>query len=261
MIPKILVIAGSDPSSGAGIQADIKTAFANKTYAATAITCMTAQNTKAVFAIQNSSIDFLKQQIEVLFADISFDAIKIGMLGTTEIINCVGDLLKKNARKIPIILDSVMVATSGDILLEEKAVESFISRLAPLAYIITPNIFEAEILAKMKIKNLNDMKLAATKIKAFGAKNVLIKGGHLNFKNEKIISILLDEKNNFHEISNKKIKGENFHGTGCTLASAIACNIAKKMNIETATRKANQYVYRSIVKNLKIGKGSLVLGH
>ncbi len=260
-MPKILIIAGSDPSGGAGIQADIKTACAHKTYAAAAITCLTAQNTQKVFAIHNSPIEFLRSQIETVLDDIKFDAIKIGMLGTAEIIDCVADILAKKAKKIPLILDTVMVATSGDLLLQEVAVDSLKSKLIKGAYIVTPNIDEAKVLAKMPIRNLVDMKSAALRIKALGAKNILIKGGHLNFSDGKIHSILLDEKNKFHLISNKKLGTKNLHGTGCTLASAIACNIAKKMDLPMAVKKANQYVYRSIVKNLKIGKGSLVLGH
>lgn len=261
MIPKILIIAGSDPSGGAGIQADIKTASAHKVYAAAAITCLTAQNTKKVFAVHNSPIEFLRQQIEVVLDDIAFDAIKIGMLGTTEIIDCVADVLARKAKKIPLILDTVMVATSGDLLLKKDAVAALKLKLIKGAFIVTPNIDEAEVLAEMKIKNFEDMKLAAVKIKALGAKNVLVKGGHLNFSDGKIHSILLDEKNKIHRISNKKFGNDNLHGTGCTLASALACNIAKKVELVAAVRKSNAYVYRSIVKSLKIGQGSKVLVH
>jgi hydroxymethylpyrimidine/phosphomethylpyrimidine kinase len=261
MVKKILIIAGSDPSGGAGIQADIKTATSHKVYAAAAITCLTAQSTKKVFAIHNSPIEFLRKQIEVVLDDIKFDAIKIGMLGEVEIVNCVADVLNKKAAKIPLVLDTVMVATSGDLLLKENAVEALKSRLVKGAYIVTPNIDEAEILAKMKIKNLDDMIKAARKIKTLGAKNILIKGGHLNFPDRKIHSILLDEKNKIHQITNKKIGNKNLHGTGCTLASALACNIAKKMDVVVAVKKANDYVYKSVVKNLKVGKGSLVLRH
>ena len=261
MLPKIFIIAGSDPSGGAGIQADIKTVTAHKVYSAAAITCLTAQNTKKVFAVQNSPIEFLRQQIEVVLDDINFDAIKIGMLGTAEIIECVSDVLKRKAKKIPLILDTVMVATSGDLLLKKNAVEALKSKLIKGAHIVTPNIDEAEVLAEMEIKDLGDMKSAAIIIKALGCKSVLIKGGHLNFSDGKIRSILLDEKDKFHIVINKKIGNKNLHGTGCTLSSAIACNIAKKMDLVKAVRNANQYVYRSVVKSLKVGKGSLVLGH
>jgi hydroxymethylpyrimidine/phosphomethylpyrimidine kinase len=261
MNSKILIIAGSDPCGGAGIQADIKTATAHKVYAAAAITCLTAQNTKKVSALHSSPIDFLRRQIEVVLDDISFDAIKIGMLGTADIIDCVADVLARKAKKIPLILDTVMVATSGDLLLKKNAVEALKSKLIKGAYVVTPNINEAEVLAEMKILNLHDMKLAATKIKALGAKNVLLKGGHLNFSDGKIHNILLDEKNKFHVISNKKFGSENIHGTGCSLASALACNVAKKMEIVAAVKKANSYIYKEIVKSVKVGKGSRVLVH
>ena len=261
MLKKILIIAGSDPCGGAGIQADIKTATAHKVYAAAAITCLTAQNTQKVFAVHNAPIGFLRQQLEAVLDDMNFDAIKIGMLATAEIIECVADVLQKKAKKIPLILDTVMVATSGDLLLEKKAVKALKERLLRGCYIATPNADEAEVLAEMKIKNLSDMKIAATKIKALGAKNILIKGGHLNFSDGNITSVLLDEKNKFHLIKNKKIAVKKLHGTGCTLASAIACNVAKNMKLVQAARSANQYVYRCVVKNLKVGKGSLVLQH
>jgi hydroxymethylpyrimidine/phosphomethylpyrimidine kinase len=260
MIKKILIIAGSDPSGGAGIQADIKTATAHKVYAGAVITCLTAQNTKKVFAIHNSPIAFLRQQLEAVLDDIKFDAIKIGMLGNAEIIDCVADVLNRKAKKIPLILDSVMVATSGDLLLKENAVEALKSKLIKGAKIVTPNIDEAKVLAEMEINDIGDMKSAALIIKALGCKSVLIKGGHLNFLDGKIHSVLLDEKDKFHIISNKKIGKKNLHGTGCTLASALACNIAKKMPLVKAAKKANDYVYCAIVKSLKVGRGSLVLG-
>ncbi len=258
---KILIIAGSDPSGGAGIQADIKTATAHKVYSSAAITCLTAQNTQKVLAVHDSPTDFLRQQIEAVLDDIKFDAIKIGMLGSAEIIDCVADVLALKAKKIPLVLDTVMVATSGDLLLKQNAVEVLKSRLLTQALIVTPNIDEAQVLAQMPIRNFAEMKIAATVIKSLGAKNVLIKGGHLNFSDKKIHSILLDEKNQFHRISNKKIGNKNLHGTGCTLASAIACNLAKKIELVAAVRKANSYVYLAVKRSAKLGKGSLVLGH
>jgi hydroxymethylpyrimidine kinase/phosphomethylpyrimidine kinase len=261
MIAKILIIAGSDPCGGAGIQADIKTATAHKVYSSAVITCLTAQNTKKVFNIHNSPISFLREQLEAVLDDIKFDAIKIGMLGTFEIIECVTDVLNKKAKKIPLILDTVMVATSGDLLLKKNAVAALKNQLIKLAYIVTPNIDEAEVLTEMKIRNIEDMKLAAIKIKALRCKAVLIKGGHLNFLDKKIRSVLLDENSEFHIITNKKFGDKNIHGTGCTLASAIACNISNKIDLLNSVKKANNYVYRSITKSLKIGKGSLILKH
>ena len=260
-IPKILIIAGSDPCGGAGLQADIKTATAHKVYAGAVVSCLTAQNTQGVSAIFNPPVSFLCQQLEAVLSDIKFDAIKIGMLGNAEIIDCVADILQARAKKIPLILDTVMVSTSGHLLLEENAVETLKSRLCKGAFLATPNIDEAQVLAQMKIKSLEDMKCAALKIQALGTQNVLIKGGHLPAKNGKIISILLDEKGKFHKISNKKVNVKKLHGTGCTLASAIACNIAKKNNLLESVKKANQYVCKAVVNNLHIGRGSRVLRH
>lgn len=260
MIKKILIIAGSDSGGGAGLQADIKAASAHKVYSSTVVTCLTAQNTKGVFAIHNAPISFLQKQLEAVLDDIKFDVIKIGMLGEFDIIDCIYDELQKKAKKIPLILDPVMVATSGDILLKENAIKS-LKKLIAKAAVVTPNIDEAQILAQMKIKNLADMKIAAKKIKALGCGAVLLKGGHLNFSDKKIHSILLDEDNKFHQISNDKIGTKNIHGTGCTLASALACNIAKKLPLKIAAKKANSYVFLAIKKSLKIGKGSLVLQH
>lgn len=261
MIPKILTIAGSDPSGGAGIQADIKTATAHKVYASAAVTCLTAQSTAKVFAIHNSPISFLRKQLNAVLDDVRFDAIKIGMLGSAEIIDCVASVLAKKAEEIPLILDTVMVATSGDPLLEQEAIESLKSRLIKGAKIVTPNIDEAEILAEIKIRNVEDMKSAALIIKALGCEAVLIKGGHLAPLDGKIHSILLDEKDKFHRISNKKIGSKNLHGTGCTLACAIACNLAKKVDLVGSVKRANRYVYRAIAGNLRVGKGSAVLRH
>lgn len=257
-IPKILIIAGSDSCGGAGIQADIKTAAAHQVHSSSAITCLTAQNTCGVFAIHHTPIDFLRKQIEVVLNDISFDAIKIGMLGNTAIIDVVADVLA-NVKDIPVILDSVMVATSGDVLLEKEAVSSLKSKLINGCKIVTPNIDEAEILAQTSIKTVADMKKAAMRIKSFGAQNVLIKGGHLDSQDSKIKNILLDEAGKFYLITNKKVKGSQFHGTGCTLSTSIACNIAKGFEIDKAIRKSNAFVYRSILANMKIGKGSSIL--
>lgn len=259
---KILIIAGSDPSGGAGIQADLKVVTAHKIYAASVITCLTSQNTQAVFDIHNPSIGFFENQLEKVLDDIKFDAIKIGMLGTSKIINSTAKILSKKANNIPIILDTVMVSTSGDMLLEKKAVEDLKSKLIKNSLLVTPNIDEAEVLAKMKIKTLSDIKKAAAKIKKLGVKNVLIKGGHINLSKDFIYSILLDQNDEIHLIKSKKIKSKKqFHGTGCSLASAISCNIAKDFDVIESCRKANRYIYHSIKNGLKVGKGSLVLRH
>jgi len=260
-IPKILIIAGSDPCGGAGLQADIKTAMAHKVYAGAVVTSLTAQNTQGVAAVFNPPIAFLRQQLEIVLDDIKFDAIKIGMLSSAEIIDCVADVLRVKAKKIPLILDTVMVSTSGHLLLEKDAVSALKSKLLKGAFLVTPNIDEAEVLAQMPIKNLDDMKVAALKIKALGAQNILIKGGHLSSKDDKIKNLFLNKAGDFFVITNKKVAVKNIHGTGCSLASAIACNVAKKMNLLESVKKANNYVYKAVVNNLFVGKGSKVLRH
>lgn len=261
MQPKLLIIAGSDSCGGAGLQADIKTATVNNVYSASVVTSLTAQNTQKVHSIFDVPVDFLRKQIDVVMDDINFDAIKIGMLSTEEIIDCVASALKSKFKKIPIVLDPVMVATSGDILLRKDAIEALQKKLISKAKIVTPNIDEAQILADMKIRNLSDMREACHAIKSFGCEAVLIKGGHLNFADGKIHSLLLDAEDDFYMISNKKIVTKNIHGTGCTLASAIAANIAKKIDLVNAVKKANNYVYQCVASNIKAGKGSLVLQH
>lgn len=260
-VAKILIIAGSDSCGGAGIQADIKTSTAHKIFCSTALTSITAQNTQKVYEILDLPSDFIRKQIEVVFDDITFDAIKIGMLSNAEIIETVASCLAKKYKKIPIVLDPVMVATSGDLLLESAAIETLKKKLIPKAKLITPNVDEAEVLSSMRIKNLGDMRLAAKQIKSLGCEAVLIKGGHLNFADKKIHSLLLDSEGDFHFISNKKIAVKKVHGTGCSLASAITCNLAKKLELLPAIKKANDYVYRSLADNIKAGKGSLCLRH
>lgn len=257
---KILIIAGSDSCGGAGIQADIKTATAHNTYSSTIITALTAQNTKRVEKIINVEKDFLIKQLDTVIKDIKFDAVKIGMLSSDKTIKVITNYFKKNLKHIPLILDPVMVATSGDILLEKKAISS-LKNLSRYAYLITPNIDEAEILGNFKIRSLNDMHVVAKKIRSFGCKNILIKGGHLKNSGNKIFNLLLDENNNYHLFTNRKIKTSNIHGTGCSLSSAIACNIANGMNILSAIKKANRYIYNSIKNSIQIGSGSLVLQH
>ena len=260
MTSKILIIAGSDPSSGAGIQADLKVTSAHKIYACAAITSLTAQNTQKVVAVENLSNEFLRQELETILSDVKFDAIKIGMLGNKEITELVSDILSKKAKKTPIILDPVMVATSGDLLLKKDAVNSLRKFIAN-AKIVTPNTDEAEILAEIKIRNLADMKLAAIKIKTLGCDSVLVKGGHLDFPDGKIHSILLDEKDKFHQITNRKIGKKNLHGTGCALASALTCNLLNGFSLKKSVQRANSYVVSEIKKSIKIGRGSLILKH
>ena len=257
---KILIIAGSDSCGGAGVQADIKTATTLKTYCASAITCLTAQNSQKVYEIFYPPIDFLSKQIAVVLDDIKIDAIKIGMLGNAKITKAVTIILKQKAKNIPIITDPVMVATSGDMLLKTDALKILKEQLIANSYLVTPNIFEAEILAEMKIKNLNDVKIAAKKIQKIGVKNVLIKGGHLDSGN-KIFNYLLKENSAEKIFTNKKLPFKSVHGTGCTLSSAITCFLSHGLDLENAIKKANLFVYKAIKNSQKIGLGSRILKH
>lgn len=274
-ISKILTIAGSDSGGGAGIQADIKTATFHNVYIASVITCLTAQNSCNVTKIHNPPIDFLTIQLKTVLDDISFSVIKTGMVGNKNNIEAIFRsiypylLPSKLQKQAKLIVDPVMVATSGDILLEKSAIKSLKNLLIANCYLTTPNINEAEILANINITNLAEMKRAAVIIKDMGAENVLIKGGHLKNNNRKITSILLDSYNNFHLISNRRItihSDENnnkieFHGTGCSLATAIACNIAKNIDIINAVKLGNRYIFKALKHNIEIGKGSRVLRH
>lgn len=261
MSNKILIIAGSDSCGGAGVQADIKTATALKTYAASAITCLTAQNSQKVYDIFYPPIEFLSKQIEVVLGDIKIDVIKTGMLGNAEITKAVAKIIKQKAKNIPTIIDPVMVATSGDSLLKNDAIKILKTELIANCYLTTPNIFEVEILTEMKIKNLSDVKIAAKKIQKIGAKNVLIKGSHLQSQSGKIINFLLKENGEEVIFTNQKLPFKDIHGTGCTLASAIASYLSKNLDLESAVKKANQFVYKAIKNGKNIGKGSRILQH
>lgn len=259
---KILIIAGSDSCAGAGVQADLKTATSLGVYAATVITCLTAQNTVEVSDILYAPASFVAKQISAVLDDLKITAIKIGMLGNHEIALTVAKTLALKAKTIPIILDPVMVATSGDQLLTKQAIATLKTELIPLSYLVTPNIPEAELLSGVKINNLADMEVAANKILDLGAKNVLVKGGHLDlFDNSKIYNLLLSKNGKKKIFTNKKLVVGPVHGTGCTLASAITCFFAKTQNLELAISSSNRLVYRAIKNGAKIGKGSRILNH
>ena len=253
---KVLTIAGSDSSGGAGIQADIKTMTANNVYAMSAITALTAQNTTGVKGILNIAPDFIKSQLEMIFDDIFPDAIKIGMVSSPEIVEAIEyELLKYKAKNI--VLDPVMVATSGSNLVENSAIKSIKEKLFPLARVITPNIPEAEVLSGISIKDDKDM-LEAAKIiyeKHFCA--VLLKGGHsINDAND-----LLYENGKEKWFFGKHIDNQNTHGTGCTLSSAIAANLAKGYTLEESVERAKNYISDALLAMLDIGKGSGPLNH
>jgi hydroxymethylpyrimidine/phosphomethylpyrimidine kinase len=261
--PKVLSIAGSDSSGGAGIQADLKTFTALDCYGTTVLTALTAQNTMGVQDILPVNYDFIGKQIDSVLNDIEIDAVKIGMLYDSEVIKVVADKIKAyNIKKV--ILDPVMAATSGDRLLKEDAVRTLKEKLLPLAMIITPNIKEAEILSDMGIKTRKDIEKAAFIIKDLGINNVLIKGG--DFQSKDSNDCLLYKTKNGYKIvwyKSERIKTKNTHGTGCTLSSAITCYLAKGYDLYHAILKAKKYLTCAIKSavNMKIGKGSGPVDH
>lgn len=253
---KILTIAGSDSSGGAGIQADIKTITAFKMYAMSAITSLTAQNTKGVFGVFDASSDFLASQIDAICDDITPDAVKIGMLSNSQIMQTITKSIKKwNLQNV--VLDPVMVATSGGVLMQENAIKTLKNELLPLARLITPNIFEAQILSQMKIENLDDMRKAAIKIAEICKTSVLIKGGHLQ---DEAVDLLY-ENDRFFEFANLRISTKNTHGTGCTLSSAIACCLGAGASLQEAVGIAKDFVFKALLWNEQIGHGNGAIDH
>lgn len=247
---KALTIAGSDSSGGAGIQADLKSFSANGVFGMSVITAVTAQNTQGVFAVEDISAAVIAKQIEAVFDDIEVDAVKIGMVSRSETIYTISEnLVKYHAKNI--VVDPVMVSKSGFHLLAPEAITALIDKLLPLAMILTPNIPEAEIIAAMPIKNLQDMEKAAARIFELGPQNVLLKGGHLP---DQATDILFDGKN-LHHFQAARIPTKNTHGTGCTLAAAITANLAKGMTITEAVSRAKEYLTIAITHSLDIGKG------
>ena len=251
-----LAIAGSDSSGGAGIQADIKTMTMNGVYAMSAITALTAQNTLGVRAILEVTPDFLKKQIDAVFEDIFPDSVKIGMVSSNELINVIADRLKfYNAKNI--VVDPVMVATSGSALIKTDAIKTLVEKLLPIATIVTPNIPEAEILSDMKIKSKEDMIKAAKFIEKNYGCCVLLKGGHsINDAND-----LLYANGECQWFEGKRIDNPNTHGTGCTLSSAIASNLAQGYTLEISIQRAKDYISGALSAMLDLGKGSGPIKH
>ena len=258
----VLVIAGSDPSGGAGIQADLKTLTSLGVYGMTAITALTEQNTRGVLGIFEIPLDFVTKQINCCLSDIGANAIKIGMMHNAELINGVYEALKQNKiignKKIKIVLDPVMVAKGGHRLLKEDAVNSLKSFIKNTNPVLTPNIPEAEILTGMKISNLAEMKTAGEKIIDLGADFVVLKGGHMN---KPIMSDLLIGEKVLDKIETKKIKTKNTHGTGCTMASALTAGLAKSLSIKEAFQKAHFYVNQAIITSPQFGSGHGPINH
>ena len=254
---KILIIAGSDSSGGAGIQADIKTVTALGGYAMTAVTAITAQNTTGVKSVVPISPKEIEKQILFTSKDIKPDAIKIGMLHSSVVINSIVKSLQKVKTK-KIILDPVMVAKGGFKLINDTAIKVLKEKLIKKVYLITPNIPEAEVLTKTKIKNLEDMIRAANILLNSGVENVLVKGGH---RKSKVMKDVFLNKKEIKVFKNKKIKTKNTHGTGCTLSSAIATFIACGKSINKSCELGIKYVNQSLRSNLNYGKGHGPINH
>lgn len=251
-----LTIAGSDSCGGAGIQADIKTMTMNGVYAMSAITALTAQNTTGVTGIMEVTPEFLKEQIDNVFNDIRPDAVKIGMVSSSELIKTITERLRAfNAENI--VVDPVMVATSGAKLINDDAISMLKTELLPLATVITPNIPEAEVLSEISIHNEDDMVKAAKIINEKYGCAVLCKGGHsINDAND-----LLFEKGDYQWFKGTRIDNQNTHGTGCTLSSAIASNLAKGFDLALSVQRAKKYISGALSAMLDLGKGSGPMNH
>lgn len=251
-----LTIAGSDSCGGAGIAADIKTMTMNGVYAMSAICALTAQNTTGVTGVSEVSPEFLRAQLDAVFDDIFPDAVKIGMVSSAGLIDVIADVLPSRHAK-NIVLDPVMVATSGSRLLHENAVNTLTKKLLPLADIVTPNIPEAEILSGHIIHTADDMKTAAQKISSECGCSVLLKGGHsINDAND-----LLCADGEFTWFERKRIDNPNTHGTGCTLSSAIAANLAKGFSLKESVQRAKDYISLCLSDMLDLGHGSGPMNH
>lgn len=255
---RVLVIAGSDSGGGAGIQADIKAITALGAYAATAITALTAQNTLGVFGVMPVPADFIRQQIDVVMRDIGADVIKIGMLGDAATIEAVRAALTDFAPNVPVVLDPVMVAKGGHALLAEQAVDTLRRRLLPQAALITPNLPEAEALTGLTIRTAADMRVAVSALLALGVPAVLLKGGHL--PGDELVDLLATPEG-IEAFVSQRIATRHTHGTGCTLASAVAAGLAQGMSLRDAVIRARAYVRAAIAAAPGYGAGHGPLDH
>ncbi len=253
---KVITIAGSDCSGGAGIQADIKTITAHGMYAMSAITALTAQNTTGVYGVEEVTPGFVAQQIDCIVNDIRPDAVKIGMISSKEIMEVIAAKIEEYALD-NIVLDPVMISTSGSKLMSDDAIETLCKKVMPKVKVITPNLHEAACLAGFEIHTKDQMVAAAKRIEAFFKGDILIKGGHL----EETADDLLYTKGECIWLAGKRINNPNTHGTGCTLSSAIACNLAQGDTIQESVKKAKTYVTGAIAANLDLGKGNGPLNH
>jgi hydroxymethylpyrimidine/phosphomethylpyrimidine kinase len=255
---RVLIVAGSDSGGGAGIQADIKTVTALGGYAATAITALTAQDTHTVHGVAEVSADFVAQQMQVVLADIGADCIKTGMLNSADIVRRVADVLAANAPKIPVVIDPVMVAKGGARLLQPDTVKIVREVLLPMATVLTPNVPEAEILTGLTITSEQSMEAAAKALLAMGPKAVLLKGGHLD--SDPVVDLVATAEG-MTRFTSPRIQSTNTHGTGCTLASAIAVGFAQGNELKSSVERARDYIHKAIQSAPGFGSGHGPLNH
>lgn len=254
----VLVIAGSDPSGGAGIEADIKTLTALGAYAMTAITALTVQDTQGISEIHAVPAGFVGRQLRRLLADIGAEAIKIGLLGSAGMVDAVAVALRESARGVPIVLDPVLHSTSGTALLEPDGLRSLITTLLPMARLVTPNLDEAAALTGRPVRTLEDMQTAAEALLGMGAGAALVTGGHL--EGDALFDVLL-EAGGMRIYEGRRIDSAHTHGTGCTLSSAIAAALAAGKSLPEAVAEAREFVRRAITKAPGLGRGKGPLGH
>ena len=255
---RVLICAGSDSGGGAGIQADIKTVTALGCFAATAITALTSQNTKGVFNVLDIPTSFLRQQMTVVLEDIGADVIKTGMLHNAEVIRTISNTLENLGDSSTLVIDPVMVAKGGHSLLQTSAIDALKNELIRKADVLTPNIPEAEVLVGIEITSVDDMRRAGERLLNMGPKSVLIKGGHLT--DDTLTDVLLTQSEE-KLYSSPRLKTVHTHGTGCTLASAIAAGIAQGLEVQIATERARKYVFEAIRTAPGLGAGHGPLNH
>lgn len=256
---RVLIVAGSDSGGGAGIQADIKTVSALGGYAATAITALTAQNTQGVFGVHEVPPDFVLRQMEMVLGDIGADCLKTGMLATVAIIEAVAEGIARFASAVPLVVDPVMVAKGGTALLADNAAQALVDKLVRRATLITPNIPEAEVLLGRAIPDRAAMDGAARDLLALGSQAVLLKGGHM--AGDEVVDLLAEADGAITAFSGTRIVSRSTHGTGCTLASAIACGLAQGLTLTAAVARARAYVRRAIETAPGLGSGHGPLNH
>ena len=257
--PRVLTIAGSDSGGGAGIQADLKTFAALGTYGMSAVTAVTAQNTLGVSAVAEVPLEVISDQIEAVVTDIGVDAVKTGMLSSSEIVVCVAEAVEK-FELAPLVVDPVMVAATGAQLLQDEAVESVKQRLVPLATVVTPNVPEAEVLTGIEIESVDDMELVGGELLMMGADAAVVKGGHFDDGSGRVTDVLVT-RNGIKHITSFRIETTSNHGTGCTFASAIAAHLAHGLALEESVDLAQRYVWQAMVNAQALGKGNGPLNH